>query len=424
MMSTRLVALICSVLPVLCSISAASAENFVFNGSLDSNLVGYSLASVPIGLSPKDGGSLGDSGSALIVNNYATKNNAQGISQCLHGFTFSSDMSLEVGGKVYFPTGQTNTGWVGIGLNWYTQPNCQTSSQTAGPRVNVRTPNTGFQPFFQLSGVPADAVSAMLVAYVTKAEDGGSLMAFVDDLYVVPVATTPNATQVWVPTASHSTGAAGTSWRTDLEIANPGTSTVSYAIDLLKKNQANPNPQRVTYSLNAGLTARYSDIVLSMFSFEGSGALRVTPTGGRLVVASRTYNQTSTGTYGQFVQGLPEGQAVVYGAQGRLVQLTQSTSTTTGYRTNIGFVNATKMPIHIDALLYSSTGASLGTVGSDLQAYDYQQVDRIFTKVPAGSVTDGFAILKTTTVGGRFFAYASVIDNATGDPVCVQVARR
>ena len=183
-------------------------------------------------------------------------------------------------------------------------------------------------------------------------------------------------------------------------------------------------PQRVTYNLNAGLTVRYSDMVLAQFSFEGSGALRITPTGGRLVVTSRTYNQTATGTYGQFVPGLPEDQAIVYGAQGRLVQLSQSTSTTTGYRTNVGFVNATNMPIHVDAQLFTSTGAALGTVGCDLQAYDYQQIDRIFTKVPAASVADGFAVLKTTTTGGRFFAYASVIDNATGDPVCVQVTRR
>jgi hypothetical protein len=106
------------------------------------------------------------------------------------------------------------------------------------------------------------------------------------------------------------------------------------------------------------------------------------------------------------------------------VQLSQSATTTTGYRTNIGFVNATNMKIHIEVKLFSSTGAALGTLGYDLEAYDYQQVDKIFTKVPAASVADGFAVLKTTTTGGRFFAYASVIDNVTSDPVCVQVARR
>lgn len=36
------------------------------------------------------------------------------------------------------------------------------------------------------------------------------------------------------------------------------------------------------------------------------------------------------------------------------------------------------------------------------------------------AVAEGYAILRTTTPGGRFFAYASVIDNATSDPICVQ----
>lgn len=405
-------------------VAVAQGQNLVYNGSFESNLQGYTLATVPIGVSPKDAAAATDSGSALIVNNYPSKMIGQGIHQCLYGVTFSAQASYALGGKILLPTGQTNTGWAAIGLNWYTQPNCQVAHTTSGPRAELRTPASTFQSVVQTLTPPSGAVSAMLVAYVTKAEDGGSLLAFVDDLYVVPIATTPNATQIWVPTAAHNTGTGGSAWRTDLEIANPGTTSVSYVIELLKKNQANPTPLHKSFTLNAGLTVRYPDLVLAQFGFEGSGALRITPTGGRLVTTSRTYNQTTKGTYGQFVPGLPEDQAIIFGAQGRLVQLTQSASTTTGYRTNIGFVNATNMPIHIEVKLHSSTGAALGTLGYDLLAYDVQQVDKIFTKVPAGSVADGFAVLKTTTTGGRFFAYASVIDNVTSDPVCVQVARR
>lgn len=423
-MRTREIYLIATMAWTVGTIAAAGAPNLVYNGSFESNLQGYTLASVPIGVSPKDAAGATDSGSALIVNNYPSKMNAQGIHQCLYGFTFAADTSMVLGGKIYLPTGQTNTGWAAIGLNWFRQPGCQDQLPTAGPRAELRTSGSSFQAVQAIFGVPTGAASAMLVAYVTRAEDGGSLLAFMDDLYVVPIATTPNSTQVWVPTAAHNTGSGGSAWRTDLEIANPGTTSVSYVVELLKKNQANPTPLHKSFTLDAGLTVRYPDLVLAQFGFEGSGALRITPTGGRLVATSRTYNQTAKGTYGQFVPGLPEDQAIIYGSQGRLVQLSQSATTTTGSRTNIGFVNATNMPIHIEVKLYSSTGAALGTLGYDLEAYDYQQVDKIFTKVPAASVVDGFAVLRTTTIGGRFFAYASVIDNITSDPVCVQVARR
>jgi hypothetical protein len=34
-------------------------------------------------------------------------------------------------------------------------------------------------------------------------------------------------------------------------------------------------------------------------------------------------------------------------------------------------------------------------------------------------VTDGYALVQTLTPGARFFAYASVVDNRSGDPVFI-----
>ncbi|MEW6338599.1 MAG: hypothetical protein ACOY3Y_04220 [Acidobacteriota bacterium] len=34
-------------------------------------------------------------------------------------------------------------------------------------------------------------------------------------------------------------------------------------------------------------------------------------------------------------------------------------------------------------------------------------------------VSDGYAVLRTPTPGGRFYAYASVVDNRSGDPIYV-----
>ncbi|HNX49904.1 MAG TPA: hypothetical protein PKL08_07060, partial [Thermoanaerobaculaceae bacterium] len=62
-MRARDIYLIATVACTVGSIAAAVAPNLVYNGSFESNLQGYTLASVPIGVSPKDAANASDSGS-------------------------------------------------------------------------------------------------------------------------------------------------------------------------------------------------------------------------------------------------------------------------------------------------------------------------------------------------------------------------
>ena len=43
----------------------------------------------------------------------------------------------------------------------------------------------------------------------------------------------------------------------------------------------------------------------------------------------------------------------------------------------------------------------------------------VYSTVTTSDVPDGFALVRTTTTGGAFFAYASVIDNLSGDPIFI-----
>jgi hypothetical protein len=47
------------------------------------------------------------------------------------------------------------------------------------------------------------------------------------------------------------------------------------------------------------------------------------------------------------------------------------------------------------------------------------QVDDVFASCGAGDAAIAWARVEVRTPGGRLFAYASVIDNATGDPTIV-----
>ena len=79
-----------------------------------------------------------------------------------------------------------------------------------------------------------------------------------------------------------------------------------------------------------------------------------------------------------------------------------------------------RLAIAIEIELFTDSGIPLGSLHYTLLPYEFKQIDKIFQAVTGSRVSDGYAILRTTTSGGRFFAYASVIDNATSDPICVQ----
>lgn len=231
-------------------------------------------------------------------------------------------------------------------------------------------------------------------------------------------------TQLFIPASAHVSGALGTNWRTDLEIFNPGQSQSSVTVALLKAGISNHNPQTRTYTLDPGESRRFEDALMSIFGFDGAAAIRVVNNSGMAAVTSRTYNLTTGGTFGQFVGGVISHTAIQGGQEGRIIQLTHNRSTTSGFRTNIGFVNATGSQITVQVALYRADSSYLGTKEYPLNPYEFRQVDKIFQKVTSGDVDDGYAVLSTTTTGGAFFAYGVVIDNRTSDPVYITPANR
>lgn len=247
----------------------------------------------------------------------------------------------------------------------------------------------------------------------------GSQSAFSPWSEAVSVTVEPPVGQaLYVLAAAHLSGLAGTNWRTDLEVHNPTAQPVTFTIELLKRDQANSSPERVSRTLAAGRSERFPDALASLFQFSGAATLRVTPQAGRLMVTSRTYNDQPQGTFGQFIPASASAEAVPSGQSAWLVQLAQAAGTGSGFRTNIGFVNTTSATLSLEARLYQADGALLGTRTWSLRPYEYRQVDRIFAGLAATDL-EGFAVLRTPTVGAAFLAYASVIDNRSGDPIFV-----
>jgi hypothetical protein len=225
---------------------------------------------------------------------------------------------------------------------------------------------------------------------------------------------------IFVPTGAHLKGFNDVNWRTDLEVYNPGPSRATYQIALLLRDQDNSNAAfRSTFTLSQGLSARYNDLIYGAFGFSGAAAIRISRIEGTVIVTSRTYNQLPSGTYGQSVPAILRARAIAFGQDASLIGLSHDPSLAAGYRTNLGFVNASPAPIHVEADFYLSTSAYLGRKSYDLLPFEFRQIDKAFEQVTSTVVNDGYIIVRTTTAGAKFFAYAGVTDNITGDPTYV-----
>ena len=236
----------------------------------------------------------------------------------------------------------------------------------------------------------------------------------------------------WVVAAAHVAGAAGTNWRTDLEVHCWGDAPASYDIELLKHGADNADPVSASFILHPGESERFVDVLFREFGFEGAAALRIRPTEGHVLVTSRTYNLIGTGdptglpegaTFGQYIPGIGVEQAIPHGEEGRLIQLSHKPGETDGFRTNLALVNATHDDIDVEIDLYRSDGALLGTRTRNLGPLEYRQINRVFETVTSTEVSDGYVVVRTTTENGAVFALASVVDNLTGDPVGLGAVR-
>jgi len=239
-----------------------------------------------------------------------------------------------------------------------------------------------------------------------------------DPILVLP--STPVSSQpLYIPASAHAGGIGGTVWLTDLEVHNPGSLPASYNIEFLRKGADNSVPESRNFTLQPSQSARYEDAVLDLFSTVGTGAIRVSPVAGTIMATSRTYNNASSGTFGQFIPGIPEAGALHYGGTARLVQLSRSGSPNSGYRTNIGFTNATDQDITVEVELFDRFGMSLGLLGYELLPFEHNQINDIFRELTQEDVTGGVAVARTITQGARVFVYASVVDNGSGDPIFI-----
>jgi hypothetical protein len=261
----------------------------------------------------------------------------------------------------------------------------------------------------------------------TVAFDGTVNGASVSATLQVTVKSAMEVKGIFVPTAAHLTGHNNVNWRTDLEVQNAGSAQADYSISLLARGQDNSTPAHVDLTLDPGKSVRYADILQTLFGFSGAAALCIVQVEGTVVATSRTYADSGSGTYGSFVPAVARENAIALGEDGRLIGLSHDPSLAAGFRTNIGLVNANEYPVKVEAAFYLADGTRLGAASYDLQPFEFRQSNGAFEPFTGDRIEDGYVVVRMASGAGgqpldataKLFAYASVIDNLTGDPTYV-----
>lgn len=235
----------------------------------------------------------------------------------------------------------------------------------------------------------------------------------VDD-FGVPAAAEPH--RRFVAAAARAAGAGGSLWRTSLGLLNAGSAPTTATITLRRAGGVSSS---TTTTVAARSNVLLDDIVGTILAgADGVGSLEVV-SDLPLDVASRTYNLSSTGTFGQYIDGISVADTLPAGGAGRLMNLREDEP----FRTNLGFVNLGSTDATISVVLHDDSGAALPALSFSVPPGEQLQVLRPFrSSFNRSDIVAGWAEVQLVS-GSDVWGYASVVDNATGDPTTIPLKK-
>lgn len=284
---------------------------------------------------------------------------------------------------------------------------------------SVTLPANSFQQASLSSYFPAVAAAgygALSMRSDASAPNAISVYASVidnrtQDPVYIQGAPMPTGTSETIPAVGRAAGANGTYWRSDLRLFNAGSTTMSVTLRYLASGADNRNAQSIGVTILPMQTVVLADVLSQFGIASGSGALQLGWSGASgPVVASRTYTTIAGGgTYGQSIDALQS-----FGSDSDIPGL-RSDGT---YRSNAGFVNGSDSAIGVAVDLLSTTGQRIASAFVQLppRSQTQQSLAALFPGVDVSSL--GAVTLHAHTDNGTaLFAYGSIIDNRSGDPV-------
>lgn len=239
----------------------------------------------------------------------------------------------------------------------------------------------------------------------------------------LPLAAQVNDTYV-IPVAGNVPGAFGTRWMTSLSVFNP---QLDYALNISVVYVATGGGVglEALFKVPANSVAFSDNILDDLFDVNGSGSLLVATfpednpgvpddvISRSFLVTSSTYNNSSSGTFGQTIPGIWTGLQDFTTDQISAVAHGIRNIDREGWRTNIGAVNLGRRNATMLVTVYDADGKRLlNRAEFDIPPMGHIQ-DRLPVQVDRGSIE---FFVDDPSLTAVVFPYTSTIDALSGDP--------
>ncbi|MBW3563191.1 MAG: M36 family metallopeptidase [Acidobacteria bacterium] len=220
-----------------------------------------------------------------------------------------------------------------------------------------------------------------------------------------------------IPAAGHSPGANSTHWITDLTLRNLTNSPQHIFLILTPAGTNGDESAMITrLFIEPAQTLTLRDVAKTIFGFEGACSLDIRGPQNVLTATSRTYNDSPLGTFGQ---SIPTYRAPTLGSADPVLFI-PGLRETLEFRSNVGFTETSGQPVTMTLEVVGADGDLLGTMSLSFRPWEHRQVS---TRGLANEYEAGMARLRYESGEGSLAAYASIIDNRTGDPIYLPAAR-
>jgi len=246
------------------------------------------------------------------------------------------------------------------------------------------------------------------------------------------ITVAPFAPSWFVPAVAHAPGVGGTSWRTDIAVVAGDLGPVDLKLGFLPDGGGAERHRRC--SLSVGQTLEWADVLVSLFDFangeEAKGTVKV-DADAPFFITARTFNQTSAGTFGQYIPALPAADSVnllsspwskvVSGGEVGIIPHLKSNA---DFRSNVGVQNLGESAVDVTITLFGSGGAQIGSVlARTIQVGKFWQQNDIFLACGSDHADLAYALVEVQSQDGSAWFYGSVVDNATGDPTTIPTSQ-
>jgi Concanavalin A-like lectin/glucanases superfamily/Domain of unknown function DUF11/IPT/TIG domain/Ig-like domain CHU_C associated/G8 domain len=240
--------------------------------------------------------------------------------------------------------------------------------------------------------------------------------ATADAVLVTPVTLSQQGNTKWVIPGVADVATGFANWKSDMRVFNPSDQPVTVNAAFYSQNGGEPKVNTLT--IEPGQVKQLDKVLPTLFNVTGDGgAVHLsTPTPSRLIATARTYNETSTGSYGLFASAVTPAEAVGVGSRPlQLLQVEESTR----FRSNIGFAEVTGKPVTIEVSVVPPDAKFTAVAEIELSANEFRQIGSLLQTLGLGETHNARISVRAISGEGRATAYAAVIDMKTNDPTYV-----